>query len=482
VTGELPGAWGWPEETLRAHGEDVLALALAHMAEQRDRAVFRPVPRALAERWRSEPWPADGCGPEELLAELELALEYPFGNGHPRFHAWVNPPPDRAGALAALAAAAANPSCAGGNQSALHLEREVIRWLGEMINQRSGGGGLLTSGGSMAAIVALGAARSRGSDFDVRADGLAGSPPQLVYASAEAHSSVVKAIELLGIGSRNLRVVPTDSERRIVPAELEAMVREDADGKGTPIAVVASAGTVNTGAIDPIEEIADVCAEQGLWLHVDGAYGAPAILTERYREALTGLARADSVALDPHKWLYVPVDAGALLVRDPEALREAFSLVPPYLLTGVDPDGVTDAPWISEFGIEQTRPFRALRVWAALRCTGRDGYRRLIDHDLDLAARLGAAVRANPALELVATGLSIVCFRYRAESERSGAVQRELARRIQLGGEAFLATTELEGRPALRACFVNPTTTEADVDSLVELVTATGAAAAADFD
>jgi aromatic-L-amino-acid decarboxylase len=206
---------------------------------------------------------------------------------------------------------------------------------------------------------------------------------------------------------------------------------------------------------------------------VDGAYGAPAILTERFRGDLAGLARADSVAVDPHKWLYVPVDAGALLVRDPERLRDAFSLVPAYLRVQHGPAGVSHAPWVSEYGPEQTRPFRALRVWAALKSTGRDGYRRLVDRDLDLAGTLAARVREHPSLELDAAGLSVVCFRYRA-AEESDRVQSDIARRIQLGGRSFLTTTELDGRTVLRACFINPLTTELDVDTLVGLVTSIG--------
>jgi glutamate/tyrosine decarboxylase-like PLP-dependent enzyme len=199
------------------------------------------------------------------------------------------------------------------------------------------------------------------------------------------------------------------------------------------------------------------------------------VLTGRYRSELAGLGLADSVAIDPHKWLYVPVDAGALLVRDPDRLRDAFSLVPAYLAVDHDPEGISDAPWLSEYGPEQTRPPRALRVWATLASTGRDGYRRLIDHDLDLAERLAASVRAHPDLVLEAAGLSVVCFRYRGADE----VQAEIARRLQRGGESFLTTTEVGGRTVLRACFVNPLTTAADVDTLIKLVTELGAAAAA---
>lgn len=468
------GGWALDERELRAAAAHAAVFAVDHLVGLRERPVFTAVPRDLSARWRSEDWPDRGCEIEELLEEIAAdVLRYPFGNGHARFHGWVNPPPDRAGVLAAFLAAAASPSCAGGNHAALHLERQVIRWLVEMVGLPGGAGGLLTSGASLASVIALAAARQAHAPFDVRANGLAGQPPLLVYASSEVHSCVTKAVELLGFGRSNLRLLePTDGgtlDPRLLASELE-----DASRRGEcPIAVVASAGTVTGGAIDPLDEIAAVCARRRVWLHVDGAYGAPAILTSRFRAALEGLALADSVALDPHKWLYAPVGVGVLLVRDPESLRDAFSLVPSYLRVDHDPDGVSDAPWLSEYGLEQTRPYRALRVWAALKASGRDGYRRLIEHDLDLAYHLAVRVAEHPALVFDSIGLSIVCFHC---LDGDDALQSEVARRIQLGGEAFLTTSERHGRTVLRACFVNPLTTHADVDALVELVARTGSA------
>jgi aromatic-L-amino-acid/L-tryptophan decarboxylase len=472
--GRLPGGWAWDEPTLRAAAYRVADLAADHLVMLPERQVFTPVPGDLADRWRAEKWADQGAGIDEVLAEAERSvLGYPFGNGHPRFHAWVNSPPDRAALLIDLLATAANPSCAGGNHAALHIERMVIRWLAEMVGLPATAGGLLVSGGSMATVTALAAAREAHAPFDVRADGLAGQVPLTVYAGTEAHSAITKAVELLGIGRRNLRVVASTAGRRLDPEMLEAELEAARARPEQPIAVVATAGTTNTGAIDPLSDLADVCARHRVWLHVDGAYGAPAILSERFRGDLAGLARADSVAIDPHKWLYVPVDAGVLLAREPGRLRDAFSLVPAYLQVRYDPAGVSDAPWMSEYGPEQTRPFRALRVWAALKSVGRDGYRRLIEHDLDLAAALAARVRGHPALELDAAGLSVVCFHYRAP-EDSDQVQSDIARRIQLGGQSFLTTTELDGRTVLRACFINPLTTDADVDALVDLAAATG--------
>jgi glutamate/tyrosine decarboxylase-like PLP-dependent enzyme len=199
----------------------------------------------------------------------------------------------------------------------------------------------------------------------------------------------------------------------MIPAELDAAIAGDKASARTPIAVIASAGTVNTGAIDPIDEIADVCAQHGVWFHVDAAYGGPAIFSSKYQRQLSAVSRADSVALDPHKWLYVPIEAGLVLVRNAEAMRDAFSLVPPYLRTDGKADGVGGLPWFAEYGYQQTRGFRALKVWMAMRYHGLAGYRRLIDHDIALAERLAASVRAAPDFELFEPqSLSIVCFRY----------------------------------------------------------------------
>lgn len=476
MTTSQPGSWGWDEQELRTHAAAALELAIRHLSRQRDSPVFAPVPIVSAERWRTDEWTDDATPAPDLLAEIEReVLAYPLGNGDPRFAGWVNGPPDRGGVLATLLSAAMDPSVAGGNQSGLHVERQVLRWLANTLGMPAGSGGLLVSGASMATIVALGAARQRHAGFDVRSEGLAGGPRLLVYTSGEAHSCVTKAAHVLGLGDAGVRHVPTTADRRLDPAALAALIDADvAAGLGRPIAVVASAGTVNTGVIDPLEEIAAVCAARDVWLHVDGAYGAPAILTDRYRQELAALARADSVATDAHKWLYVPVDAGVLLVRDPEALRAAYSLVPHYLQVTFDPAGMTDAPWMSEYGLEQTRPLRALRIWAALRLTGRAGYRQLIDHDLDSAAHLADLVRRDDRLELVAHGLSIVCFR-RADC-RPGAGRDDrhgaLAASIQLGGEAFVTVTNVDGEPALRACYINPLTTTSDIDDLVRIVLA----------
>jgi glutamate/tyrosine decarboxylase-like PLP-dependent enzyme len=258
------------------------------------------------------------------------------------------------------------------------------------------------------------------------------------------------------------------------------MIRSDLAAGHRPVAVVASAGTVNTGSIDPLGDIADICQRHGVWLHVDGAYGAPAILSEKYGKQLAALSRADSVALDPHKWLYVPVEAGFVLVRDAEAMRGAFSLVPPYIRTDGSPTGVGGLPWFSEYGFQQTRGFRALKVWMALQHHGLGGYRRAIERDITLAEHLAGLVRRDDEFDLFEPqSLSIVCFRYVPRALRQGpealdSLNRMLLERVQLGGKAFLSSTVMNGTFWLRACMVNPRTSVGDMDALIEIVRSAG--------
>lgn len=475
--------WTWSREEMRELGRRVADVVADYLADLPDRPVFTPVPPQAADGFASAPLPRTGTAVDELLDEFERTIApYPFGNGHPRFHGWVNSPPHVVGVMTSALAAAMNPSVAGGNHAAVHLEHQVIRWFRELAGFPESSRGLLVSGGSMATLTSLAVARHRAADragIDVRADGLQGRERRFVaYQGEDTHSCVRKAAELLGLGASNLRTVPSDDQGRIRADALRDLLERDRQAGAIPVALTASVGTVNTGAIDPLDELADVCAEHGLWLHVDGAYGGPAaLLLDRFANVAAAIARADSLALDPHKWLYVPVDAGLVLIRDGAAARDAFSLVPPYLRTDDDPHGVNGPVWFSELGFEQTRPFRALKVWMMLRYFGVDGYRELIEHDLAMAARLADAVRARPELELLAHGLSIVCFRCAPPGTARGpdeldALNRRLMTAVQLGGRSFLSGTVIRGAFALRACIVNPATQEQDVDALVDEVLA----------
>jgi glutamate/tyrosine decarboxylase-like PLP-dependent enzyme len=442
------------------------------------------VPLDVQQRFLEGPCPENGVPADAVLAEFKEHIEpYPFGNGHPRFFGWVNSPPAVIGIFAEALAAAMNPSCAGGNHAAVYVEHQVINWFRTLYGFPARSAGLLVSGGSMASLTALAVARHVKTPFDVRGAGLQGAHPRLVvYKTREGHGCTQKAVELLGLGSDSIRIVGHDSRLRMVPASLDTAIDGDRGNGCIPMAVIASAGTVNTGAIDPIGEIADVCERHGVWLHVDGAYGAPAILSNRHHDELLALARCDSLALDPHKWLYVPVEAGFVLIRDGDAMRSAFSLVAPYLRTDGSRTGVGGPPWFSEYGFQQTRAFRALKVWMTLKHHGLSGYRTAVEHDLSLADRLADRVRASPDLELFAPrSLSVVCFRYappglRQDRAALTAVNQTILEQLQLSGRAFLSSTVMDDTFWLRACVVNYRATEGDVDMLTDLVLTHGAA------
>lgn len=409
-----------------------------------------------------------------------------MGNGSPAFFGWVNAAPHPAALAAGLLAGAMNPSSAGGDHADVPLERTVVRWLADLVGfPHETGAGLLTSGASMATIVAVGAARHRALEragWDVRERGLSGAPMLTAYATAEAHSCVRKAIELLGIGSGALRTVP-ERDGRLDPEALRALIAADREAGYVPFLAVGSAGTVNTGAIDPFEQIAQACgAPHGpVWFHVDGAYGAFGVLDPLLSARYAGMQLADSLALDPHKWLQVPVGVGALLVADRAQLRAAFSLVPPYLR-----DESGDAlGWYSEYGIEQTRPFRALPVWASIAARGRAGLMRDIVACTGAARRLAQLVEQAPDLEPAApVEVSIAAFRYAPRGVSARLVDRvnaALPAAIQARGATFVTGSVYQGRPILRACVINPRTGEREVRLLVDEARAAGAALLAEL-
>jgi len=474
----------WTSEEITRVGYQVIDLIAGYLERLPDGPVFRPVPEDLARRFLATPAPVRGDDPERILAEFaETVAPYPFGNGHPRFWGWVNSPPVVIGAMAEALAAAMNPSCAGGNHAAIYVERQVLNWFKAILGFPSESMGLLVSGGSMASLTALAVARHVKAGFDVRREGLQGARPRLIlYISEEGHGCLRKAAELMGIGGDNVRTVAVDAELRMRVDDLEACITADLAAGHRPIAVVASAGTVNTGAIDPLADVEEVCRRHNLWFHVDGAYGAPAVLTRHYRDALRPMALADSVAVDPHKWLSIPVEAGLVLVKDQQAMRDAFSLVPPYLRTDGSLTGVGGPPWLSEFGPQQTRGFRALKIWMAMKHVGLDGYARMIEEQIELARYLHGRVTATPDLEAMAPpGLSIVCFRYappalRTDSKKVDSVNQLILERIQLSGEAFLSSTVVRGAFVLRVCIVNYLTTRSDLDALIDLVLREGRA------
>jgi glutamate/tyrosine decarboxylase-like PLP-dependent enzyme len=458
-------------EAVRRLGYAAVDLAAEHRAGLMQRPVFGKVGGAAASF--DEPLPETGEPIERVLADVgERILKRPFGNSHPRFFAFINATADPVGIVADYLAATMNSNCWGGDHAAIHVEKQVLRWLGAILGLPSESEGILTSGGSMANFTALATARCAVAP-GVREAGLVSGEPLVVYVSEEVHNCVDKAVDLLGIGWRQLRKIPTDARYRIRVDLLKQAIVEDRRAGRKPAIVVGNAGTVNTGAIDPLDELADLCATEGLWFHVDGAYGAMATISPRLKPLFKGLERADSVAADPHKWLYVPYEAGATLVREPGRMAAAFQRPAPYLVH--DPDSPVRGPVsFNERGPELSRGFKALKVWMGLKHHGVSGYAAAVEHDVAMARSLADALSARGDFELMAPPvLSIVGFRYRpsgralAETELD-LLNRRIVNRLVGSGAFFLAPTLLKGRTAMRVAIVNFRTREADLRALVE--------------
>jgi glutamate/tyrosine decarboxylase-like PLP-dependent enzyme len=430
-----------------------------------------------------EPPPEEGQPIEKTLEfAREHILPFPMGNSHPRFYGFINATADPVGIAADYLAASMNPNCWGGDHAAIHVEHRVMRWLADFLGYPETAEGILVSGGSMANFTALAAARRAMTPGNVREEGLAGEgrPRLTVYASDQVHHCVDKAVDLLGIGTRQLRKIETDERFRIRMDLLEEAVAADRRAGLTPAIVVGNAGTVNTGAIDPLDEIADFCGRESLWFHVDGAYGAMARLSPKLAPLFSGMERADSIAADPHKWLYVPYEAGATLVREPGRLSAAFRKFPEYLAS--DPESPFPGPaWFAERGVELSRSFKALKVWMGLKTHGRSGYARAIENDVTLAHFLAAEVDRRPDFErLSETVLSIANFRYRPKGAGLSdgdldRVNRKIVNRLVGDGSFFLAPTILKGRTALRVCIVNFRTREEDLVALLDEAARIGA-------
>jgi len=409
---------------------------------------------------------------------VPLLTGHSLFNGHPRFLGYITSSAAPIGALADLLAAALNPNVGGWQLSpvASEIEGQCIRWIAQLLGYSADCAGLLVSGGNMANFSAFLAARRSWAGERIRAEGIA-AERMLIYASRETHTWIEKAADLFGHGTRALRWIPVDSQQRIDLAALTAQLDRDRDAGGRPFLLVGNAGTVSTGAVDPLTQLAELAREQELWFHVDGAYGAFAVVCDEAPAELAGLAAADSIAVDPHKWLYAPLEAGCVLVRNPEALREAFGYTPPYYrFTGEEHD-----PRINyyEQGLQNSRGFRALKVWLGLRQVGRAGYRKMIGDDIRLARRLHRCVEATAELEAGSCQLSIVTFRYvphdltRSGEARNAYLDRlneSLLERLKRSGDAFLSNAVIDGRFMLRACIVNFRTSREDVEALPEIV------------
>lgn len=410
-----------------------------------------------------------------LQTAAKLLFEHSLLNGHPRFYGYITSSPAPLGMLAELLAASVNPNVGAWNLSpmATEIEVQVIRWLAQFIGYPADCGGLLVSGGNMANLTCFLAARSAMTGWDIRKQGVAAGPSLCVYASSETHTWIHKAADLAGLGTDAIRWISSNGKMNL--DELEACYRQDLSAGRQPFLVVGSAGTVSTGAVDPLPALAAFCRERKLWFHVDGAYGAFAAALPDASPDLAGLKLADSVAVDPHKWLYAPLEAGCALVRDPTALRNAFSYHPPYY------SFENSATNYYDLGPQNSRGFRALKVWLALQQAGASGYREMIQDDIILAQYLYELALDHPEFEAVTNHLSITTMRYVPRELRSSLgsesteeyinhLNQHLLEAIEKSGLAFVSNAIVSGKYCLRFCIVNFRASTEDIEAMPQLI------------
>lgn len=461
-----PEDWAEMRRVLHAAVDDVVD----HMAGLRERPVWRPMPPAVR-TLPEEPLPTAGMPIADVLATVrDVMLPHATGNAHPRFFGWVHGSGNAAGVLGELLAAAMNCNNGGRDHVGIYVERAVLAWCRTIFGFPAEATGVLTTGTSMANLLALRtalvAARARHPQAPLDAF--------TAYASTEAHSCILKAMRVIGFADTSLRLVPVDRDFRAIPSALAALIDGDTAAGLIPFCAVATAGTVNTAAIDPLAALRHVTAERGLWLHVDGAFGAMAVLSTSHRASIEPVADADSLSFDFHKWLHVPYDAGCVLVRDGAAHRDAFALRPSYLETqGSGPAG--GSPWFCDYGLELSRGLRALKVWTTIKAHGTDRLGRQIQKNIDQAQRLAALVDASDELELAAPcSLNIVCLRYVAAG-RVGDTDAIVAR-LYDSGVAVPSTTVIGGNKVIRVNITNHRTEDADLELLVLAVVEAGRA------
>jgi aromatic-L-amino-acid decarboxylase len=426
--------------------------------------------------------PENSTPTDELFSKAtNLLFDHSLFNGHPKFFGYITSSPAPIGALADLLAAAVNPNVGANILSpmATEIEKQTVKWLAEFIGVPTSYGGILVSGGNMANFTAFLAARTVKAPKTIKEDGISNDTQKLlVYCPKTTHTWIEKAAVLFGLGTRSIRWIPTDTGNRMDNTALEQTIKEDIQNGCKPLMVIGNAGDVSTGAVDDLKAIAAICKTYDLWFHVDGAYGIPAAVIPELKPLFAGIEAADSIAVDPHKWLYSPLEAGCTLVKDPNHLMETYSSHAVYY--NFNTDGPSTLNYY-EYGFQNSRGFRALKVWIMLQQVGRLGYEKMIGDDIELSKLLFQLAVAHPELEAITQNLSIATFRYVPADYDSqnnetylNQLNEALLNELQHGGEVFLSNAVVNEKYCLRCCIVNFRTSKKDIEEVIEIVVKAG--------
>ncbi len=432
----------------------------------------------------NDPLPENGSSVPELFTRLsDLLLNHSLFNGHPKFFGYITSSPTQIGALADLLASVVNPNVGANILSpmATAIEKQTIKWLAEFISVPTTYGGILVSGGNMANLTAFLAARTAKAPKTLKEDGLADLPEMVFYCSKATHTWIEKAAVLFGHGSNAIRWIPIDSDHKMNTTILLQTIVDDLGNGKKPFLVIGNAGDVSAGVVDNLSEIAKVCKAHNLWFHIDGAYGIPAAAVPKYQDLFDGIQEADSIALDPHKWLYAPLEAGCTLVKNPQHLIDTYSAHPVYY----NFDNNIDEPSLNfyEYGLQNSRGFRALKVWMAFQQAGKNGYITMINEDIELSKLLFSKAQEHEELEAVTQNLSIATLRYvpanNSKDEKMSEtdlnkLNERLLNELQKGGEVFLSNAVVDGKYCLRACIVNFRTSKKDIHEAIEIIVREG--------
>ncbi|MES0040271.1 aspartate aminotransferase family protein [Mesorhizobium sp. M0091] len=444
--------------------------AVAYLRDVRQRPVWQEMPGDVRDFFTAS-LPQSPTPLADIYGDVvDKVMPYPMGNIHPRFWSWYMGSSNFTGAIGDFLAAIQGSNLGGGNHAAALMDGQVVDWCKQMMGMPASASGTLVSGGSMANIIGLTVARNTKAGIDVREHGVGAiEKPLRFYGSDQVHSCHRKGMEALGLGNKALRRIASDAGLRIDIEGLRTAISEDRAAGFKPACIIGNAGTVNTGAIDDLQALAKLAHEEDLWFHVDGCIGALIAIAPENAHRVAGIEWADSIALDPHKWLHAPFEAGCALVRDASAHRKTFAVTPEYLES--TPRGLASGQWLHDYGLQTSRGFKALKVWMALREHGVEKFGRLIDQNIAQGQYLSGLIAAEPALELTApTSINIVCFRYRADGldgERAKALNTEIMLRLQEDGTAAISDTTVQGRHCLRVAINNHRTRREDLDLLV---------------